>query len=93
MPLFTLDDLEADAEGYFRTSMAFEGPVFGALWMAAPEGLCAELAATKGDVARALARYNGGPTGERIGEDGKMRRQEYVDKVLVNARRVAEDRL
>jgi hypothetical protein len=54
--------------------------------------LCAELAATKGYVDRALARYNGGPTGERIGADGTMRRQEYVDKVLVNARRVAEDR-
>lgn len=54
--------------------------------------LLAELKATEGDVARALARFNGGPTGERIMADGRMRRQVYVDKVARNCRRVVADR-
>ena len=39
--------------------------------------LLEELEATDGDVSRSLARYNGGPTGERL-TGGVMRRQEYV---------------
>lgn len=53
--------------------------------------LLAELRATGGDVPRALARYNGGPTGDRLDENGVMRRQEYVDKVHRNALRVMRD--
>jgi hypothetical protein len=51
-----------------------------------------ELAQTSGDVARALARYNGGPTGERRGADGQLRRQIYVDGVAAWATRVQRDR-
>ena len=51
--------------------------------------LTSELEAVGGDVARALARYNGGPTGDRKGPDGKMRRQVYVDGVAAWAARVS----
>lgn len=51
-----------------------------------------ELAATHGDVARALARYNGGPTGDAIQADGKMRREEYVAGVRAWVGRVIADR-
>jgi hypothetical protein len=54
--------------------------------------LCAELKHTGGDVARALARYNGGPTGDRREADGRLRRQRYVDGVRTWAERVHEDR-
>lgn len=54
--------------------------------------LLQELSATSRDVSRALARYNGGPSGEAIGPDGKMRRQDYVDGVLNRARLVKADR-
>lgn len=54
--------------------------------------LKAELRATSGDVARALARYNGGPTGDRVMPDGSLRRAEYVARVRSWARRVHEDR-
>ena len=53
--------------------------------------LLADLQATGGEIDRALARYNGGPTGERI-VDGKLRRQVYVEKVWSNALRVKADR-
>jgi hypothetical protein len=56
------------------------------------EVLRAELRAVAGDVPRALARYNGGPTGDRPGPDGKMRRAEYVERVLAQTRRVRQDR-
>lgn len=55
-----------------------------------------ELKATGGDVARALARYNGGPTGDRMepGPHGQLqlRRQEYVDGVARWCERVRQDR-
>lgn len=58
--------------------------------------LVGELAATEGDVPRALSRYNGGPTGTSLvpGPDGSlvMRRQEYVDRVAQHARAVVRDR-
>lgn len=57
--------------------------------------LAGELAATGGNVERALARYNGGPTGESlVSVNGalQMRRQPYVDLVHAATRRVAEDR-
>lgn len=54
--------------------------------------LRAELRATNGDVARALARYNGGPTGDRVMPDGSIRRAEYVARVRSWARRVHADR-
>lgn len=48
-----------------------------------------ELRATGDDVPRALCRYNGGPTGDRIlTPGGPMRRQEYVDKVKAWAEKV-----
>jgi soluble lytic murein transglycosylase-like protein len=50
--------------------------------------LAAELQATGGDVGRALARYNGGPTGDQRGPDGRMRCQAYVDAVRARALRV-----
>lgn len=50
-----------------------------------------ELVATAGDMDRALARYNGGPTGDRI-EGGRMRRQAYVEGVAMFSARVLLDR-
>jgi soluble lytic murein transglycosylase-like protein len=52
-----------------------------------------ELRHTRGDVPRALARYNGGPTGERRGADGRLRRQAYVDGVAAWAAKVQSDRI
>lgn len=53
-----------------------------------------ELAAVGGDVERALARYNGGPTGDDVlpeyGNDMRLRR--YVDKVVKNSFLVDADR-
>lgn len=43
-------------------------------------------------VARALARYNGGPTGDDIQPNGKMRLQRYVDRVGSHALAVLRDR-
>lgn len=44
-------------------------------------------------VVRALCRYNGGPTGDAIDPDTKdIRRREYVDRILKNARLVRESR-
>ena len=54
--------------------------------------LTAELGATGGDVARALARYNGGASGDQLDADGRMRREEYVQKVALNAQRARMDR-
>jgi hypothetical protein len=57
--------------------------------------LLGELSATGGHVDRALARYNGGPTGDRMvdGPRGlEMRREEYVRKVRMNADKVARDK-
>jgi hypothetical protein len=43
--------------------------------------------------ARALARYNGGPSGDAWdAERGAMRRQEYVELVAKNAKRAQDDR-
>jgi hypothetical protein len=55
-----------------------------------------ELRATGGHVAAALARYNGGPTGDDLREvNGEivMRREEYVKKVRMNTEKVARDRM
>jgi len=54
--------------------------------------LLQELDATNGVVSKALARYNGGPTGELEVSPGKMRRQVYVDGVAAWAEKVARDR-
>jgi hypothetical protein len=57
--------------------------------------LLGELQATGGNVERALCRYNGGPTGDRMVEGSRgleYRRAEYVRKVRMNADRVARDR-
>jgi soluble lytic murein transglycosylase-like protein len=54
--------------------------------------LTAELQHTGGDVPRALARYNGGPTGERRDAEGRMRCQAYVDGVWAWTWKVREDR-
>jgi len=54
--------------------------------------LLEELRATGGSVERALARYNGGPTGDARDERGVMRRQVYVDRVFSMTRRVRRDR-
>jgi len=58
--------------------------------------LAEELAITGGDVARALARYNGGPSGTSLvpGPDGSLvlRRQEYVDRIAHHSRLVVRDR-
>lgn len=44
-------------------------------------------------VVRALARYNGGPTGDAWEiETGDIRRREYVDLVAKNAKRARDDR-
>jgi soluble lytic murein transglycosylase-like protein len=55
-----------------------------------------ELAYTHGHVERALARYNGGPTGDTMVADSKggfvLRRQEYVDGVARWIERVHSDR-
>ena len=53
--------------------------------------LLGELAATGNVVARALARYNGGPTGDSLDGNGVMRRQVYVDGVAKWAERVARE--
>jgi hypothetical protein len=53
--------------------------------------LLGELAATDWTVARALARYNGGPTGDRI-VNGTMRRQIYVDHIQRSTLSVWQDR-
>lgn len=53
--------------------------------------LLGELHASGGDVARALARYNGGPHGGDFLDNGKLRRQDYVDLVRAAAKRVAAD--
>lgn len=42
-------------------------------------------------VVRALARYNGGPTGEAL-VDGDIRNRAYVDRVAANAKRARNDR-
>ena len=57
--------------------------------------LLPELAAVNGDVERALARYNGGPTGDDVRAEygGDMRLRRYVDKIVENAERVVRDRL
>jgi len=52
-----------------------------------------ELEATGGDVPRALARYNGGPTGDVLEPQGTMRRQVYVDGVEAKAFLVRGNRL
>lgn len=44
-------------------------------------------------IVRALARYNGGPTGDSIDETGDIRRREYVDKVAANALRAKRARI
>jgi hypothetical protein len=54
--------------------------------------LLEELKATGRDVPRALARYNGGPTGDRIEASGEMRRQAYVERVYRHALAVRGDR-
>ena len=82
------------------TRMSFEfalrpaaGLVFGI------RHLCDEcLQPVDGDVARALARYNGGPRGTSLvpGPGGRglvLRRQDYVDAVAGWTRRVAEEQL
>jgi soluble lytic murein transglycosylase-like protein len=51
-----------------------------------------ELKATNGDLARALARYNGGPTGEKLDPSGSMRCASYVAKVVNNSLKVRHDR-
>jgi hypothetical protein len=53
-----------------------------------------ELKAVGGDVERALARYNGGPTGDDVAPEygNDMRLRSYVDKVVANAAKVAQDR-
>lgn len=42
--------------------------------------------------ARALARYNGGPTGDDLDERGQMRLSAYVAKVAKNAKLAQDDR-
>lgn len=54
--------------------------------------LLIELDATDESWARALARYNGGPTGEVMTATGAMRRQEYVDDVEAKCHVVRVDR-
>jgi len=58
--------------------------------------LLEDLETVEGDIPRALARYNGGPTGTSLvpGPGGALvyRRQEYVDKVAKNAVLVFQDR-
>lgn len=44
-------------------------------------------------ISRALARYNGGPTGDDRDDHGVMRRQPYVDRIHEHARRVRSDRI
>ncbi len=59
--------------------------------------LVGELVQTSRDVGRALARYNGGPTGDRLEPAGQglmaMRRQVYVDGVEGHTVRVRQSRL
>lgn len=56
--------------------------------------LVQELHAVNGDVPRALARYNGGPTGDdRLEPGAPMRVQVYVDKVLANALGARRERI
>ena len=43
------------------------------------------------DVARALCRYNGGHSGDKIMPNGLYRRQEYVDLVVKRTKMVDED--
>lgn len=50
-----------------------------------------ELKATGNNVERALARYNGGPSGDRL-INGRMRRQDYVDVVARRLEQVTADR-
>jgi hypothetical protein len=56
--------------------------------------VASELSFVGGDVERALARYNGGPSGDDVtpeyGNDMRLRR--YVDKVASWAAKVAQDR-
>jgi hypothetical protein len=52
--------------------------------------LIGELSAVGGDVARALARYNGGPTGD---DGSPMRLQGYVDRIYSHALVVRDDRV
>jgi len=54
--------------------------------------LLEELDLTDGSWSRSLARYNGGPSGESVQPDGKMRRQIYVDEVERKCVIVREDR-
>jgi hypothetical protein len=56
--------------------------------------LLPELKAVGNDVERALARYNGGPTGDDVSPEygNDMRLRKYVDKIVDNARKVAADR-
>ncbi len=49
--------------------------------------LTAELTATGGHVASALARYNGGSWGNPV-RGGRLRNQDYVDRVAAEAARV-----
>lgn len=54
--------------------------------------LLEEHLATGGNWARALARFNGGPTGERMAPDGTMRLQRYVEEVEAKCVLVRLDR-
>jgi hypothetical protein len=54
--------------------------------------LIGNLAETKGDVGRALAKYNGGFSGDRTDAQGRMRCQAYVNRVAEHARLARDDR-
>lgn len=56
--------------------------------------IASELAAVGNDVERALARYNGGPTGDDVAPEygNDMRLRAYVDKVYAWAVKVQQDR-
>lgn len=55
--------------------------------------LAGELAATSQNVARALARYNGGPTGDALVDGVNMRREVYVAGVARWAEKVSREGL
>jgi hypothetical protein len=87
--------LSAPRSGRMGYAWMYDAPA--ALWLGF-RMIVAELAAVNGDVERALARYNGGPTGDdptpnpQTGRQ-EMRRQDYVRRVCRATAQVQADKM
>lgn len=88
--------VSADDEDAFWAPMSFAFAFLPAINLSLGARLLrGELSAVGGgDVERALARYNGGPTGDDIKPEygNDMRLRAYVDRIVKNSRTVIADR-